>query len=132
LKRLVAEWKYFENHGVSKEIISFSAIDKNSLEHFEAKIRGLTGTPYDNGVFVLDVRITGAYPFSPPKLVFKTKIFHPNINSDGKICLDLLNDQWCVALSFEKVLEGEGVILKDMKTCTKSDIKTAFSIKLLM
>ena len=104
MKRLVAEWKYFEKHGVSKEVISFSAIDKNSLEHFEAKIRGPTGTPYENGVFVLDVRITGAYPFSPPKMVFKTKIFHPNINSDGKICLDLLNDQWCVALPFEKVL----------------------------
>ena len=46
------------------------------------------GSPYEGGVFVVDIVIPQSYPFEPPKMKFETKIWHPNVSSQtGAICL---------------------------------------------
>jgi ubiquitin-protein ligase len=59
-------------------------------------------SPYSGGVFFLAIHFPTDYPFKPPKVNYTTRIYHPNINSNGSICLDILRDQWSPALTISK------------------------------
>jgi len=61
-------------------------------------------SPFQGGVFNLTIRFPSDYPFKPPIVTFSTKIYHPNINAAGGICLDILKQQWSPALTISKVL----------------------------
>ncbi|BCR91639.1 putative ubiquitin conjugating enzyme (UbcD) [Aspergillus chevalieri] len=74
------------------------------LFHWQATIMGPSDSPYSGGVFFLNIHFPTDYPFKPPKVNFTTRIYHPNINSNGSICLDILRDQWSPALTISKVL----------------------------
>lgn len=63
---------------------------------------GPSDSPYSGGVFFLAIHFPTDYPFKPPKVNFTTRIYHPNINSNGSICLDILRDQWSPALTISK------------------------------
>ncbi|KAJ3813265.1 ubiquitin-conjugating enzyme E2 [Lentinula aff. lateritia] len=76
----------------------------NDLFHWQATIMGPSDSPYAGGVFFLSILFPTDYPFKPPKVSFTTKIYHPNINANGSICLDILRDQWSPALTISKVL----------------------------
>jgi ubiquitin-protein ligase len=64
-------------------------------------------SPYSGGVFFLTIHFPTDYPFKPPKVSFNTRIYHPNINSNGSICLDILRDQWSPALTISKGLSTQ-------------------------
>jgi ubiquitin-conjugating enzyme E2 D len=55
---------------------------------------GPPGTPYQGGIFQLSIKITSFFPFEAPKCRFLTTVCHPNIDANGRICLDILNDKW--------------------------------------
>jgi ubiquitin-conjugating enzyme E2 D/E len=100
----------------------------DDLFKWKATIMGPEGSPYHGGVFFLTIQFptdcaplpqpassprsmlhfvqilksTSADPFKPPKVRFITKVFHPNISSEGGICLDILKDQWSPALTISK------------------------------
>ena len=66
---------------------------------------GPAGTPYEGGIFVIDIDLSDGYPMKPPKMKFDTKVWHPNVSwQTGAICLDILGDEWSPALSILKVL----------------------------
>ena len=81
-----------------------AGIINNDIFHWKATIMGPEDTPYHNGVFYLEIWFPSDFPFKPPKVNFITKIYHPNIDSSGNICLDILKDAWSPALSISKVL----------------------------
>ena len=75
----------------------------DDLFHWHGAIIGPNDTPYSRSVFFLDIHFPADYPFEPPKVSFTTRICHPNISSNGEICLDILNDQWSPALTISQV-----------------------------
>jgi len=62
----------------------------DTMADWEAMIMGPSDTPYEGGKFKLRITIPNLYPFSPPTVVFTTPIYHPNIDTAGNICLDIL------------------------------------------
>ena len=65
---------------------------------------GPEDSPYAGGVFFLNINFPSDYPFKAPKIMFITRIYHPNINSNGSICLSILKEEWSPALTISKVL----------------------------
>jgi len=81
--------------------------------NWKAQIFGPEGTPYHGGIFNLEINFPTEYPFKPPKIHFITRVYHPNINSTGSICLDILKDKWSPALTISKVLISISSLLND-------------------
>ncbi|XP_063412504.1 ubiquitin-conjugating enzyme E2 E1-like [Mytilus trossulus] len=96
-----------------------SAGPKNdNMYEWVSTILGPPGSVYEGGVFFLDIHFSTDYPFKPPKVTFRTRIYHCNINSNGVICLDILKDNWSPALTISKVLLSICSLLTD---CNPSD-----------
>eukprot|EP00658_Telonema_sp_P-2_P002545 TRINITY_DN1095_c0_g1_i7.p1 TRINITY_DN1095_c0_g1~~TRINITY_DN1095_c0_g1_i7.p1 ORF type:complete len:174 (+),score=40.88 TRINITY_DN1095_c0_g1_i7:150-671(+) len=85
----------------------------DDLFNWQATIMGPPDSPFQGGVFFLNVHFPSDYPFKAPKINFTTRIYHPNINSNGSICLDILKDQWSPALTISKVLLSICSLLND-------------------
>ena len=81
-----------------------AGMEGGDIYNWEATVMGPTASVYEGGVFHLSIKFPRNYPFSPPKIKFLTKIYHPNINMAGGICLDVLKDNWSPALTVSKLL----------------------------
>mmetsp|Transcript_19941 Transcript_19941/g.56044 ORF Transcript_19941/g.56044 Transcript_19941/m.56044 type:complete len:191 (+) Transcript_19941:185-757(+) len=99
LHREIAEIMNDKTSGVS---VNF---DERDMSRMEGLLAGPADTPYQGGTFAVDIELGDSYPYEPPKMRFKTKIWHPNISSqNGAICLDILKDQWSPALTIKTAL----------------------------
>ena len=76
----------------------------DDIYKWNATIIGPSDSPYQGGVFFLEINFPVDYPFKPPKVHFITKVYHPNISPDGAICLDILKNAWSPALTTSAVL----------------------------
>ena len=70
-------------------------------------------SPYEGGVFFLDIHFPTDYPFKPPKCTFTTRVYHPNINSNGGICISIFKTDWSPALTIDRVLLSISSLLTD-------------------
>ncbi|WFC94359.1 E2 ubiquitin-conjugating enzyme [Malassezia brasiliensis] len=77
---------------------------EDNLRYFDVVISGPTQSPFEGGKFKLELFLPEDYPMAPPKVRFLTKIYHPNIDKLGRICLDILKDKWSPALQIRTVL----------------------------
>lgn len=77
---------------------------KDNPRYFMVTIQGPPQSCYEGGLFRLELFLPEEYPMKPPKVRFLTRIYHPNVDKVGRICLDIIKDKWSPALLINKVL----------------------------
>jgi ubiquitin-protein ligase len=97
---------------ITEKFISLRPLD-DDFRNLRATLEGPPSSPYRGGIFHLHLRIPDKYPFRPPSCSFLTRIYHPNISPEGKICIDLLESRnwrpiyglWALLLSIISILD---------------------------
>lgn len=113
-----------------KNSMILSAMWKDTdIYSWTAFIKGPIGSPFEKGIYEIDIKIPVDYPMNPPKCVFKTKVYHPNVGSGGDICVDILKSEWSPVMSISKVLESICSLLDDPNPNSplNSDAASTFS-----
>lgn len=75
---------------------------------------------YRAGRFTFDFNINQNFPHDPPKVRCREKIFHPNIDLEGKVCLNILREDWKPVLNLNAVIVGLQVCEAAMKSSWSS------------
>jgi ubiquitin-protein ligase len=97
----------------SEYILSIIPNDDNIFE-WNLVIVGPNDSPYEGSLFNLNIKFPNDYPYKPPKINFKTKIYHPNIAiTDGQICVDMLTDKWSPANTINSIILSIISLLND-------------------
>lgn len=100
-KRIVKETQRLN----SEPVPGITAVPhSDNLRYFDVTLDGPIDTPYEGGVFKLELFLPQDYPMEAPRLRFLTKIYHPNIDRLGRICLDILKERWSPAQQIRTTL----------------------------
>ncbi|XP_064594521.1 ubiquitin-conjugating enzyme E2 S-like [Liolophura sinensis] len=78
--------------------------NEEDITDIQATIDGPSGTPYAGGLFRMKLVLGKRFPSEPPKGFFLTKIFHPNVASNGEICVNTLKKDWKAELGIKHIL----------------------------
>ncbi|KAI9591021.1 ubiquitin-conjugating enzyme/RWD-like protein [Syncephalis fuscata] len=93
--------------------LAVDPVSDETLFHWRGVLRGSSDGPYKNGNFKLDIRFPEDFPFKPPAIKFATRVYHPNIDEEGAICMDLLKpDSWKPATPILDVLAAVATLLE--------------------
>ncbi|XP_034484530.1 ubiquitin-conjugating enzyme E2-18 kDa [Drosophila innubila] len=101
---------------LSRELSDIVAANSKILRNIEASDESLllwTGllvpekAPYNKGAFRIEISFPTQYPFMPPKVLFKTQIYHPNVDEKGEVCLSIITaDNWKPTTRADQVLQS--------------------------
>jgi ubiquitin-conjugating enzyme E2 A len=87
--------------------------DEGNILRWTGVIFGPGDTEWENGIFKLELTFPNDYPQNPPKAKFNTEMFHPNIYSDGRVCVNILQGQWTPANDVTSILISLQALLID-------------------
>jgi len=120
MKRILSELKQVASGATGVWLHSGEGVHvfpaPDSLHFWRVLIEGPPGSPFEGGVFALNVQIPDNYPFAAPRITFETPIYHCNMSDSGKICLNILHDAWSPSLSVPKCLEAIRMLMKTPDT----------------
>ena len=119
----ISRWRFFGSPGGCVGFSSDRIPERSNPTRTRA---GPEESPYEGGVFYVDIQLTDAYPFEPPKMRFMTKVWHPNVSSaNGAICLDILKEQWSPALSIKTAMLSLQALLSSPEPSDPQDAVVA-------
>eukprot|EP00467_Chlorarachnion_reptans_P024674 CAMPEP_0114515774 /NCGR_PEP_ID=MMETSP0109-20121206/16945_1 /TAXON_ID=29199 /ORGANISM="Chlorarachnion reptans, Strain CCCM449" /LENGTH=148 /DNA_ID=CAMNT_0001696061 /DNA_START=26 /DNA_END=475 /DNA_ORIENTATION=+ len=108
---------------LSKEFNELAEVESDAFEvsqsngnvlHWEVMLFGPEDSPYADGMFFADVVFPDTYPEHPPKKVeMKTKIYHPNIDFKGRICLGDIKEKWNNKMNAKTIIDHLVSLMKD-------------------
>jgi len=78
---------------------------KEDLMNFKLRVK-VDGGIYRNGIFVFSFKVPASYPHDAPKVLCETTVFHPNIDMEGHVCLNILREDWKPVLTMQSVIIG--------------------------
>lgn len=104
---------------------SAGPVNQKDLFHWHGFIVGPPDSVFQGGVFKVDITFPTDYPFKAPRCQFLTKVYHPNINRNGSISLDILRDYWSPSLTITKVLIELYLLLIDPNPDSPMDAEIA-------
>ncbi|KAM7045549.1 ubiquitin-conjugating enzyme E2 D4-like [Molossus nigricans] len=110
VRRLQKEFLDLSRH--PPELCSAGPLEEDILT-WQAVVIGPQGSPYEGGVFFLDIVFPSTYPLKPPQVQFSTPIYHPNVNESGCIGLDLLTSKWAPTCTISQMLLAICAMLAD-------------------
>ncbi|KAK2744821.1 hypothetical protein FQN57_004145 [Myotisia sp. PD_48] len=113
-KRLLQELKQYST-SPNECLLHLGPVNDDDILHWEAVMKGVPGTPYQGGLWLLKIVLPPTYPIHPPKITFSTRICHPNISfTTGEICLTLLtSEHWTPAYTISSTLTAIHQLLTD-------------------
>jgi len=136
LRRLMAEYKQMSHN--PPDGIAAGPINEENFFEWEAAITGPEGTYFEDGVFIAQLSFPQDYPLNPPKMKFKSDLFHPNIYPDGRVCISILhppgndplgyessNERWSPVQSIEKILLSVMSMLAEPNTESPANVDAA-------
>eukprot|EP00635_Sarcinochrysidales_sp_CCMP3193_P015594 CAMPEP_0118889040 /NCGR_PEP_ID=MMETSP1166-20130328/157_1 /TAXON_ID=1104430 /ORGANISM="Chrysoreinhardia sp, Strain CCMP3193" /LENGTH=133 /DNA_ID=CAMNT_0006827625 /DNA_START=139 /DNA_END=540 /DNA_ORIENTATION=- len=85
----------------------------DSMFDWIGTLNGTKGTPYDGMSYKLNMKFPQDYPYNPPTIKFITPCWHPNVDTQGNICLDILKEKWSAAYSVKTILLSLQTLLGD-------------------
>mmetsp|Transcript_17923 Transcript_17923/g.26840 ORF Transcript_17923/g.26840 Transcript_17923/m.26840 type:complete len:206 (-) Transcript_17923:100-717(-) len=121
-RRLMRDFKRLQ--GDPPQGVTAAPEEQNILK-WNAVIFGPDDTPWEGGTFKLTLEFTEDYPNKPPKVVFITKMFHPNIYANGQICLDILQNQWSPIYDIAAILTSIQSLLTDPNPNSPANVEAA-------
>ena len=106
---------------LTKEIIKLKegkiegveVITTDNIKLLKAIMQGPPDTPYEDFKYDLELKFDDSYPMKPPSVKFISQIYHPNIYKDGRICVDILQNEWTPTLNISSVLLSIRSLLMD-------------------
>ncbi len=111
-KRLRKELQNLERSKADPDI--YLIPDSENILKWTALLRGPAETPYEGGIFQLNIDCGQDYPLAPPSIQFATKVFHPNVHfRTGDVCLDILKKEWSPAWGIQAACRAILALLSD-------------------
>jgi ubiquitin-conjugating enzyme E2 A len=120
-KRLINDLKQFNN---DDDTVLASPKEDNIME-WECVIFGPEDTIWDGGCFKLIMKFPSDYPNKAPEVKMMSKVFHPNFYNDGRICLDILQDQWSPIYDVKSILTSIQSLLTDPNPSSPANAEAA-------
>eukprot|EP01041_Mallomonas_annulata_P005468 gene5468-11000_t len=121
-RRLMRDFKRLQNDPPSG--VQGAPLDNNIMA-WQAVIFGPDDTPWEGGTFRLLLEFSEDYPTKAPAVRFLTTMYHPNIYNDGKICLDILQNQWSPIYDIAAVLTSIQSLLSDPNPASPANAEAA-------